>query len=176
VAGELQRAGLATLLMDLLTPAEGRRTFGPARLRFDVGLLGERVIAATDWLAAEPSAASRNGIDITARYPELASRAALGTRARRRTLADTGYRLGGGSELLAASREQGLEGIIARRPQSTARSRSRSWACAPLYFLLANARDRFYYLDVGLGSFSSSSASNSCSPRSSTSASTCPCS
>jgi putative phosphoribosyl transferase len=54
VASELQRAGLATLLMDLLTPeeeAEDRRT---ARLRFDVGLLGRRVIAAVDWLAAAP--------------------------------------------------------------------------------------------------------------------------
>jgi putative phosphoribosyl transferase len=57
VAGELQRAGLATLLMDLLTPAEEAEDIRTARLRFDVGLLGERVIAAIDWLAAEPSAA-----------------------------------------------------------------------------------------------------------------------
>jgi putative phosphoribosyl transferase len=57
VAGELQRAGLATLLIDLLTPAEEAEDIRTARLRFDVGLLGERVIAAIDWLAAEPRAA-----------------------------------------------------------------------------------------------------------------------
>jgi dienelactone hydrolase len=53
VARVLNEAGLATLLMDLLTAeeeAEDRRT---ARLRFDVRLLGGRVIAAIDWLASE---------------------------------------------------------------------------------------------------------------------------
>ena len=40
-----------------------------------------------------------------------------------------GYRLGGGRELLAASRARGLEGIIAKRPQSTYRPgrRTREW-------------------------------------------------
>jgi dienelactone hydrolase len=57
VAAELQHAGLATVLMDLLTPAEEAEDIRTARLRFDVGLLGERVIAAIDWLAAEPGVA-----------------------------------------------------------------------------------------------------------------------
>jgi putative phosphoribosyl transferase len=54
VAAELQRAGLATLLMDLLTPAEEAEDARTARLRFDVGLLGRRVVAAIDWLAGAP--------------------------------------------------------------------------------------------------------------------------
>jgi bifunctional non-homologous end joining protein LigD len=41
----------------------------------------------------------------------------------------TAHRLGGGSDLLAASLERGLEGIIAKRPQSTYEPgrRTRSW-------------------------------------------------
>jgi putative phosphoribosyl transferase len=58
VAEVLVEAGLATLLMDLLTgeeEAEDRRT---ARLRFDVRLLGDRVIGTIDWLASEPELAA----------------------------------------------------------------------------------------------------------------------
>jgi putative phosphoribosyl transferase len=53
VAAELDRAGLATLLMDLLTPAEEAEDARSGRLRFDVGLLGERVVGTIDWLAAD---------------------------------------------------------------------------------------------------------------------------
>jgi dienelactone hydrolase len=52
VAGALVEAGLATLLMDLLTPAEEAEDLRTGRLRFDVRLLGERVIGAIDWLAS----------------------------------------------------------------------------------------------------------------------------
>ncbi len=50
VAQVLYDAGLATLLIDLLTAAEEREDDRTARLRFDIHLLAERVIAATDWL------------------------------------------------------------------------------------------------------------------------------
>lgn len=50
VAEELREAGMATLLMDLLTPQEERDT----RLRFDIDLLTSRLAAAADWLAALP--------------------------------------------------------------------------------------------------------------------------
>ncbi|HEX6024767.1 MAG TPA: alpha/beta family hydrolase [Solirubrobacter sp.] len=53
VAAELVRDGLATLLMDLLTPAEEAIDRRTAHLRFDIRLLSERVIAAIDWLAAD---------------------------------------------------------------------------------------------------------------------------
>jgi putative phosphoribosyl transferase len=51
VAGELRRAGLATLLTDLLTAEEDELDRQTAELRFDIGLLAGRVGAATDWLA-----------------------------------------------------------------------------------------------------------------------------
>jgi dienelactone hydrolase len=50
VAGELQRAGLATVLADLLTPEEERLDARTGQLRFDIGLLATRVIALTDWV------------------------------------------------------------------------------------------------------------------------------
>jgi putative phosphoribosyl transferase len=51
VASELQAVGLATLLMDLLSADEERVDARTGELRFDIGLLGRRVIAATDWLS-----------------------------------------------------------------------------------------------------------------------------
>jgi dienelactone hydrolase len=56
VAGVLVHAGLATLLMDLLTREEEAVDLRTRHLRFDVGLLARRVVASIDWLAAEPSA------------------------------------------------------------------------------------------------------------------------
>jgi putative phosphoribosyl transferase len=50
VAGELQDAGLATALVDLLTPAEERADAATARLRFDIDLLADRLTALCDWL------------------------------------------------------------------------------------------------------------------------------
>jgi putative phosphoribosyl transferase len=54
VAEVLVDAGLATLLIDLLTPAEEAEDLRTARLRFDVQLLGDRVIGTIDWLASDP--------------------------------------------------------------------------------------------------------------------------
>ena len=47
VAGVLQQAGLGTLLLDLLTPAEERSRANV----FDIELLARRLSSATDWLA-----------------------------------------------------------------------------------------------------------------------------
>lgn len=59
VAGRLQAAGLATLLMDLLTAEEERRDrVQPGELRFDIALLTERLAAAVDWLRSAPSTRS----------------------------------------------------------------------------------------------------------------------
>ncbi len=54
VARAMQHAGFATLLFDLLTPAEAAEDDVTARLRFDVDLLTVRVVAATRWVAALP--------------------------------------------------------------------------------------------------------------------------
>ena len=54
VAGVLREAGLATLLMDLLTADEEAIDLQTQRLRFDISLLADRLVGATDWLAQNP--------------------------------------------------------------------------------------------------------------------------
>ena len=54
VARVLQENGIATLLLDLLTPGEAAEDAATGRLRFDVELLGSRVTAAVDRLADDP--------------------------------------------------------------------------------------------------------------------------
>ncbi|MFF8193352.1 dienelactone hydrolase family protein [Streptomyces bobili] len=54
VAAELRTAGLGTLLMDLLGEREERRDALTAEHRFDIGLLGRRLVAAVDWLDTQP--------------------------------------------------------------------------------------------------------------------------
>ena len=53
VAGELRARGMGTLLMDLLTAEEEQADAHTGHLRFDIGLLAERLLAATRWLRAE---------------------------------------------------------------------------------------------------------------------------
>lgn len=54
VAATLQRAGLATLLMDLLTPDEEAVDLRTRQHRFDIALLAGRVGASVRWLRHEP--------------------------------------------------------------------------------------------------------------------------
>jgi len=53
VATKLQEWGLATLLIDLLSREEEEVDARTARLRFDIGLLAERLAGATGWLAED---------------------------------------------------------------------------------------------------------------------------
>ncbi len=55
VAAELQAAGLATLLLDLLTAEEEAVDARTGHLRFDIGLLAARLGAAIDWLGDQPA-------------------------------------------------------------------------------------------------------------------------
>jgi dienelactone hydrolase len=52
VAQSLHEVGLATLLVDLLTAGEERIDAFTGEHRFDIELLTNRLLAATDWLAA----------------------------------------------------------------------------------------------------------------------------
>ncbi|HEX7022112.1 MAG TPA: dienelactone hydrolase family protein [Trueperaceae bacterium] len=52
VAERLNDGALTTLLMDLLTPEEEEVDLRTRHLRFDIGLLAERLVDAVDWLAA----------------------------------------------------------------------------------------------------------------------------
>jgi putative phosphoribosyl transferase len=56
VAGQIQAAGLGTLLFDLLTRAEEEVDELTRQLRFDIELLAERLVDAAQWVAAEPVA------------------------------------------------------------------------------------------------------------------------
>jgi putative phosphoribosyl transferase len=53
VARVLQDAGLATLLVDLLTVEEEKEDLITREHRFNIGLLAKRLITATDWLAQQ---------------------------------------------------------------------------------------------------------------------------
>jgi dienelactone hydrolase len=55
VARVLAAGGLATLLLDLLTPEEEALDRHTAQLRFDIGLLAERLVTTTKWLGQQPT-------------------------------------------------------------------------------------------------------------------------
>ncbi|MFD8911603.1 dienelactone hydrolase family protein [Streptomyces sp. NPDC059575] len=55
VAGELRNAGFGTLLMDLLSEREELDDMVTGEHRFDIPLLGRRLVAAIDWLAEPES-------------------------------------------------------------------------------------------------------------------------
>jgi putative phosphoribosyl transferase len=55
VAEQLREGGLATLLMDLLSAEEEAIDARTRQLRFDIGLLAERLVGAIEWLGREPA-------------------------------------------------------------------------------------------------------------------------
>ena len=56
VAHRLRQAGLGTLLFDLLTPEEGAADAARGHLRFNIGLLTQRLVCAAHWVADEDEA------------------------------------------------------------------------------------------------------------------------
>lgn len=90
VADRLRAAGLATLLIDLLTEAEGALDERTARLRFDIPLLADRLIGATDWLERD----------------ERTARLRIGL---------FGASTGGGAALVAAARRPDRVGAVVSR-------------------------------------------------------------
>lgn len=60
VAERLSKAGLATLLLDLLTSDEEEIDSVTAEFRFNIPLLTERLVAATRWTRAHPQLRSLN--------------------------------------------------------------------------------------------------------------------
>jgi dienelactone hydrolase len=60
VAEALNAEGLATLLFDLLEQREEERDRQTGELRFDIELLGRRLVGALDWLAREPETRKLN--------------------------------------------------------------------------------------------------------------------
>ena len=56
VAGQLRKAGLGTVLFDLLTADEERADAARGHLRFNIGLLTQRLVCAAQWIAEEDEA------------------------------------------------------------------------------------------------------------------------
>jgi putative phosphoribosyl transferase len=90
VASVLNDAGLATLLLDLLTTAEEQADAHTRHLRFDIGRLADRLAAATDWLATQADA-------------------------RRLRVGYFGASTGGGAALVAAAQRPQLVGAVVSR-------------------------------------------------------------
>lgn len=54
VARTIREAGVGTLLFDLLTEEEEAVDISTRRLRFDIGLLAERLVDAANWIKRGP--------------------------------------------------------------------------------------------------------------------------
>jgi putative phosphoribosyl transferase len=90
VARLLREAGLATLLIDLLTTEEEAVDVRTAHLRFDIGMLAERLVGATDWLKQNEDTS-----DLRVGY--------------------FGASTGGGAALVAAAEKAGAVGAVVSR-------------------------------------------------------------
>src|ERR671911_3190587 len=55
VARTIRDAGVGTLLFDLLTQEEEAVDISTRHLRFDIGLLAERLVDATNWIQGQPA-------------------------------------------------------------------------------------------------------------------------
>ncbi len=80
VASVLQQAGLATLLLDLLTPEEEAVDDRTGEMRFDITKLADRLAGAADWLTEQPLT---RGLPIGAFGASTGAAAALITAAKR---------------------------------------------------------------------------------------------
>ncbi len=106
VAQTLREARLATLLIDLLTAEEEEVDLRTRHLRFDIGLLAERLAGATDWLAQNPDT-----LDLRVGY--------------------FGASTGAGAALVAAAERPGdIGAVVSRggRPDLAGENLSRVWA------------------------------------------------
>lgn len=90
VAGELQNAGMATLLFDLLTRKEEEEDYYTGHLRFDIALLAKRLVYAVQAMEEDPEA-------------------------RRLNIGFFGASTGGGAAIVAASELNGKVGAIVSR-------------------------------------------------------------
>jgi putative phosphoribosyl transferase len=132
VASVLQRAGLSTLLFDLLTPDEEVMDEVTAEFRFDIALLAERLTVATDWLrtrapqqnvgyfgastgaAAALIAAAARGPDIAA-VVSRGGRPDLAAEDLPRVQAATLLIVGGNDEQVLALNEQALSALTCEK-------------------------------------------------------------
>ena len=100
VARMLREAKLATLLTDLLTPTEEEVDVVTGRVRFNIRLLGERLVGVTDWLLQYPAV---RGLPIGYFGASTGGAAALVAAAERPTAARAVVSRGGRPDLARAA-------------------------------------------------------------------------
>ncbi|MPV37122.1 dienelactone hydrolase family protein [Georgenia subflava] len=83
VAASLRAAGYATLLMDLLTPAEAQVDATTRHLRFDIEMLATRLTGAVDWWTGEGRRTATAGLPVVTFGASTGAAAALITAADR---------------------------------------------------------------------------------------------
>lgn len=98
VARHLHRAGYGTVLLDLLTEREERLDQATAELRFDIGLLADRLVATLDWLPNQPDV---TGLPVGLFGASTGAAAALVAAARRRGAVRAVVSRGGRPDLAA---------------------------------------------------------------------------
>ncbi|MFL5599946.1 MAG: dienelactone hydrolase family protein [Gemmatimonadaceae bacterium] len=98
VAEELRRADLGTLLFDLLTPAEEQIDIHTRHIRFDIGLLADRLIGAMRWLDTQDDT---RGLSVGLFGASTGGGAALVAAARRPDRVDAVVSRGGRPDLAA---------------------------------------------------------------------------
>jgi putative phosphoribosyl transferase len=112
VAKTLQDAGLATLLLDLLTGDEEMIDRLTAHIRFDVRLLADRLVGATDWVLAQPELASLR-------------------------IGYFGSSTGAAAALIAATRRpQSISAVVSRGGRPDLAGTSLSWVKAPTLLIV----------------------------------------
>jgi putative phosphoribosyl transferase len=113
VAEILQKAGLGTLLFDLFTENEERIDEQTVHLRFDIGLLADRLTATTKWLTGQAII----GSDIKIGY--------------------FGASTGAAAALVAASKKQDVIGaIVSRSGRPDLAGRHLDQVCAPTLLIV----------------------------------------
>lgn len=128
VASRLNEQGLATLLIDLLTEEEERAEAVSRHLRFDIGMLAERLGGATQWLRQDPKlqslpigyfgASTGAGAALVAAVRHPDDVAAVVSRGGRPDLAgDALPRVGAATQLIVGSRD---ETVLALNQQALA--------------------------------------------------------
>ncbi|HEY3114669.1 MAG TPA: alpha/beta family hydrolase [Gemmatimonadaceae bacterium] len=98
VAEELRHRNLGTLLLDLLTPAEEQVDMHTRHIRFDIGLLAERLIGAMRWLDTQDDT---RGLGVGLFGASTGGGAALVAAARRPDRVDAVVSRGGRPDLAA---------------------------------------------------------------------------
>jgi putative phosphoribosyl transferase len=116
VAGVLQHGGLATLLMDLLTPEEEVIDLKTRQLRFDIPLLARRLAETTDWLADQ-----RETQNLKVGY--------------------FGASTGGGAALMAAADRPAVAAVVSRGGRPDLAGQALPYVKAPT-LLIVGAEDR----------------------------------